>query len=194
MVSITDGRSTLKKNHSGGEDKINLFKLDTSSALTLGALVEPTTTNSGEKLYTTASAEHYLVSFGITPGTQTTYSYQSTSEFKCPFDSSYNDSRGIFEACVPGAADNVPSVPSSPSIPVFGDSLLQVADQSDAAPIHDLGVVEKGQVLKIRIRLPKTIKRYPNSFKVTILDSNGDPLSPQPCPFGFFLAVEPYLS
>ena len=85
---------------------------------------------------------------------------------------------------------NIFTIPSPPSIPIFGDSLLQLADQSDARPIHDLGTLNQGQVIEISMGFPKPTEKTPTSFILTLLDKDSNAIIPQPSPFGSTLSID----
>ena len=84
-----------------------------------------------------------MARFEITTGTAATIDYHSEA-YTCPYDTTYTDLRSLFEPCT-GTTTNLPSFSTSaPSIPLYGDSLLQLADRFDAQPIFNLGSLTAG--------------------------------------------------
>ena len=62
----------------------------------------------------------------------------------------------------------------------------------DALPIHDLGILNAGQVVEIKLNFPRPTGKTPASFILTLLfDSSSNPVSPQPSPFGSTLSIDP---
>ena len=112
--------------HSGGVALISVYNLDGNriigSELTPRNAASPT-----EETFDLAPNSNYIAAFTITEGTTADYSYQSF-ETDCLFHSSYSDLRGVFTPCTSTTAPTgFPSL-TAPSIPVFGDTILQTDD------------------------------------------------------------------
>ena len=136
----TVSANTLTISHTGGSDKSSLFSMDSGSQFTLSAL-ETASAFENTNTYT-VSTGYYLAKYSITLGTSADLGYESKA-YPCPYHSDYSDLRGIFKPCSATTPSNTFTIPATTGN-IFGDSLLQLADQSDARPTHDLGALSQG--------------------------------------------------
>ena len=182
----TASANTLTISHTGGSDKSSLFSMDSGSQFTLAALE---TANAFENTNTyTVSTGYYLAKYSITLGTSADLGYESKT-YSCPYHSDYTDLRGIFKPCTAATPSNTFTIPAATG-GIFGDSLLQLGDQSDARPTHDLGVLSQGQQVEVSVNFPRPTGKTPTSFKMTLLDQNNNLVSPQTYPFGVRLSID----
>ena len=81
-----------------------------------------------------------------------TIGYQS-DPYPCPYDttSPYVDLRGIFSHCT-GTSGTAPSLPTPSTIPVYGDSIMQLDNHDDTFPRYPLGPLLSGDVLTILLK------------------------------------------
>ena len=112
--------------------------------------------------------------------------YQS-DYYTCPFHDSYTDTRKIFEPCT-GSTDNAPSIDITPLFST--NNLFASAPYLKSLPRFSLGTLTGGQVMNIRLDFPDIqFGHRPEIFYINILDSDGNPISPQSAPFGETISV-----
>ena len=179
--------NTLTISHTGGSDKSSLFSMDSGSQFSLSAL-ETASAFENTNTYT-VSTGYYLAKYGITLGTSADLGYE-TKTYNCPYHSDYSDLRGIFKPCTAATPSNTFTIPAATGS-TFGDSLLQLADQSDSRPTHDLGVLSQGQQVEVSVNFPRPTGKTPTSFKLTLLDQSNNSGRPQTSPSQFDSASIP---
>ena len=178
--------NTLTISHTGGSDKSSLFSMDSGSQFALNALE---TANVFEDTNTyRVSTGYYLAKYSITLGTSADLGYESKA-YPCPYHSDYSDLRGIFKPCSAATPSNTFTIPAAAGS-IFGDSLLQLEDQSDARPTHDLGALSQGQQVEVIVNFPRPTGKTPTSFRLTLLDQSNNPVIPQTYPFGVRLSID----
>ena len=114
--------------------------------------------------------------------------------YVCPYDTSsnYEDIRSVFQHCT-SSTTNAPTISTAVSVPIFGDTLLQVTDHTDARPIYDLPGLTASQSVSIQLDFPRpTDQTTPSSFILTLLDSSNNELT-QSAPFGVTNSINPLI-
>ena len=114
----------------------------------------PTTVTTTEATFALAINLNYIAAFTITQGTTSTYSYLSFKPV-CLFHFSYSDPRGVFTPCTSTTTPTGFPTLTAPSIPIYGDTILQTAHEADTKPYFYTGHLTTSDALTITIEFPQ---------------------------------------
>ena len=110
-----------------------------------------------------------------------TFGYQS-DPYRCPYDttSPYVDIRGVFSHCIDSSTTAAPSLPTPSSIPVYGDSIIQLSNKIDSAGRFFLPDIVTDHELTITLRFRHPTKATPFGYNVNIMveDTTGPTWTP----------------
>ena len=98
--------------------------------------------------------------------------------YPCPYDTSstYVDLRGVFSHCVgSNTAATLPSITAA-TIPVYGDSIIQLSNKIDSAGRFHLPDIVSGIELTFTLRFRHPTKALPFGYDINILAE--DPTGP----------------
>ena len=126
--------------------------------------------------FTGAATTYYLSKFTWTATTGLTVGIQS-DPYPCPYDTSstYADLRGVFSHCVGSNTAATLPVITAATIPVYGDSIIQLTNKTDSAGRYILENIATNDVLTVTIRFrhPTGAGTLPAAYNVKIVKSDG---------------------
>ena len=131
---------------------VDLFPV-TVPAYTVGAAAAAATTAGDDKIYTSLTTGYYLTIFNGDGAKGAFTGSAPTDPYTCPYDTSYADPRGIFTGCT-GTTGNAPTISTAaPTIPIFGDSLIQLTDKTDSVGRYKMTGLAQNDVVTFTIRM-----------------------------------------
>ena len=100
-----------------------------------------------------------------------TIGYQS-DHYPCPYDttSAYVDIRGIFSHCTGSSATAAPSLPTPSTLPVYGDSIMQLGNNDDTFPRYPLGSLQSGDVLTILLKFKLPTNAASTIYQIRLVE------------------------
>ena len=186
-----DTPGLIRATNSRGEALIDLFAIaDPTTSLDIGTTpIDADTTITNQKSYYSVGPGYYVAVFGTTAaGDQADISIQSNS-YTCVFGTAATtDPRGIFQGCT-GTPAYGATVPSATVPPTYGDSLLQLADDSDALARHNLGNLQVNDRIYFTFDFLRPTEDTPSVFTPQILDNTQTLLAPHPTGFGMTYSI-----
>ena len=180
----------IRVKNSQGAAGINLYSVtDPSTSLDITLVTPDTTITSSEKSYYQLAAGYYAAIFASSAeGVQADIQIQ-TNAYTCLHNSAtpITDPRNIFPSCTGGTWGG--TVPSATVPPTYGDSLLQLTDDSDALARHNLGTLQANDRVYFTFDFLRPTEDTPSVFMPQILDSTQTLLATQPTGFGMTYSI-----
>ena len=116
----------------GAAGNVELFPITQPSYAAGAAATADDTSATNDEIYNALATGYYLAVFNGDGAKGAFTGSAPTDPYTCPYDVTYSDPRGIFTGCIGTTANAPTTIPTTaPTIPIFGDSLVQLSDKTD---------------------------------------------------------------